>query len=197
MPTTKPRLNVCLDGRTYAAVKSLADASGASMSSIVAEHMDAVAPVLERTAQLLALGKRAQDERLEVVKRIAEKAEFALEPLAVGASSVLDSTWADLERELNMPRTSPPVGKSAHEAGAVPAPVESLLKPGRAPVASRRGAQGPDGLPGERQGRRGTGEAAMGPSGGSKGTGDPRASNYGGQVPPRGGRKGGNGRGRS
>lgn len=197
MPTTKPRLNVCLEPRSYAALKSLADISGSSMSSIVAEHIDAVAPVLERTAQLLALGKRAQDERLSVYRQIAQQAELALEPLAVTAGSILEASWADLVDELDGPRASPLEGKSAHEAGAVPAPVESLLKPGRAPVASRSGAQGPEGLPGERQGRRGAGEAAMGPSSGSKGTGDPRASNYGGQVPRKGGRKGASGRGRS
>lgn len=100
MPTVKPRLNVALSGRTYAAVKSLADAAGVSMSSIVAEHVDAVAPVLERTAQLLVLGKRAQRERLSVVREIVNQAQETMEPLVANAAEVVGSSWDALEREL-------------------------------------------------------------------------------------------------
>lgn len=162
MPTVKPRLNVALDGRTYAAVKSLADAAGVSMSSIVAEHVEAVAPVLERTAQLLVLGKRAQGERLSVVREIVNQAQESMEPLVSNAAEVVGSTWDALERELlkagdgvGGAEVAPPAAVSVAVAG------ESVgAAPGPSGRARRSPQRAPSSAPEARRGVR--------PSGGAK-----------------------------
>lgn len=94
------RIQVTVSNRAYSALRALSVVSGESMSSIVADHMEAVAPVLERTSQLIAIGKRAQGERVEGVKRIVEHAQAALDPLVAQAVATLETSWDELQAEV-------------------------------------------------------------------------------------------------
>lgn len=143
MPTVKPRLNVALEPRAYAAVRSLAEVSGVSMSSIVAEHVEAVCSVMERTAELMALGLKAQGERREAVAAIVDRSAAALEPLEARAVQILVGMVGELSDEAAGGRSerAKPAGRAPGPAGPPPSNYGGQVPSRKAKRGGRRGSR--------------------------------------------------------
>lgn len=97
MPTAKPRLSVTLEPGLYETISDIARIRGVSRSSVVSEYLDAAAPVLERTATILAAVeakiKAAQsglDSDMDSYRHNLEEAEKALAPMLASALGTLD-----------------------------------------------------------------------------------------------------------
>lgn len=89
MPTSKPRLTITLSRPTYEAISGLASARECSKTQVIAETMDAVAPVLERIAVLIQTAKTATGDSLETLKASAEQAEAEMsKQLETGADQL-------------------------------------------------------------------------------------------------------------
>jgi len=101
------------------------------MSSIVAEHVEAVASVLVRTAQLIELGKRAQGERLGVVQAIVARAAEAIEPLQAEAADALGAHWDELAGVLEAPAERPKAARGGAGAGPPPSNYGGQVRPKR------------------------------------------------------------------
>lgn len=91
MATVKPRITITLDQEKYELLRRLASYQGSSMSSIVADLLDAVAPVLERVCVAIEGVMQAQDGVREGLKRAAEESERAIMPHLTAAMSQLDA----------------------------------------------------------------------------------------------------------
>lgn len=99
MPTKVPRVAVLLDSTAYEAVRYLALASGKSMSRIVGEVVEAVAPVLSRTADVLQVAKRAQEDQRQGLLEVARAAHERLAPLeGAGLALAEEHLFGPLER---------------------------------------------------------------------------------------------------
>lgn len=90
MPTIKPRLNVTLEPHRYELLRRLSALQGVSMSSILAEFVDTIAPVLERLVVVLEQAQQAHDSVKVGLRRSAENAESAIMPMAAAAMQQLD-----------------------------------------------------------------------------------------------------------
>lgn len=98
MPAVNPRIAVTLDPEAYEAVRYLSLASGESMSAIVGELVRASAPVFQRTAEIIAAGKRAREEQREGLRDAAEAAEARLRPIAARVASAVDASLSEFAR---------------------------------------------------------------------------------------------------
>lgn len=90
MATSKPRITVTLDPHRHELLRRLAGHQGTSMSAIVSELVDAVAPVLERVCVAIESAKNAQDSVKANLLRVAEESESAILPMLDAAISQLD-----------------------------------------------------------------------------------------------------------
>lgn len=131
MPTAKPRLSVTLQPQMYATVAEIASIRRVSMSSVVSEYLDAAAPVLERTATILAAvdakmkaARSGMDSDMEAYRRNLEEAEKALAPMLASALGTLDgiepppsNTGVTPPSSADSPETSTPL-KPLHGAAS-------------------------------------------------------------------------------
>lgn len=85
MPVT-PRIAITVPAASYDTLRYLSLTSGRSMSSIVAELVETVQPVLQRTAEILAAGKRAEMDRAEGLKEAVQGALERMEEHAARAA---------------------------------------------------------------------------------------------------------------
>ena len=74
MATTKPRINVTLEQHRYDLFKRLAALQGVSMSSLVAELLEAVADPMERVCVVLEAAKAVL---VKHIPQLVEKADVA------------------------------------------------------------------------------------------------------------------------
>ena len=118
MPTTVPRIAVTLDSTAYEAVRYLALASGTSMSKVVAQVVEAVAPVLSRTADVLAAAKQAQSDQRAGLIAAAAEAEARMRTLAVQAGMATEDVLGRLERAA----TGGQPAKAGADGGRAPDP---------------------------------------------------------------------------
>ena len=86
MATIKPRITVSFVPETYELIQRLARSQRVSMSSVVSEMMDMVAPSLERVASVLEAAISVPKEERANVLRMAERAEAAFCELERGLS---------------------------------------------------------------------------------------------------------------
>lgn len=83
MATTKPRITITLNEKSYAVLKAISDCSGQPMSTFVTEMLDSARPTLERMAATFQTIKRAQDaERSRFLEKVDE-AQAAIEPVVM------------------------------------------------------------------------------------------------------------------
>jgi hypothetical protein len=80
VPTIRPRVAVTLNEEAHEAVRFLALATGFSMSSVIADLVHTVAPVLSRTAEVVAAAKRARGEQRDGLKAAVADALIRLSP---------------------------------------------------------------------------------------------------------------------
>lgn len=122
MATVKPRVSVTLEPEMYAALKELAALNGESLSSVIGELIDAVAPtvlrVVEAGRQFEALSagmqERARETFLAAEQQIAP-AVAELTEQAVAALAALAGTETDprpVTRGSRPPSKSSPRSKS-------------------------------------------------------------------------------------
>jgi hypothetical protein len=90
MPTQKPRLTITLSTPTYKAIEGVAKERGVSKTKVIAETMDAVAPVLERIATMLQAAKSATGDTLHMLRASAEESESEMTRLMAEGIDQLD-----------------------------------------------------------------------------------------------------------
>ncbi len=96
MATTKPRINVTLEPHRYALFKRLAALQGVSMSSLVAELLDAVAEPMERVCVVLEAAAKAPGDLKTGLRAAVDRAEASLMPAALNAIDQFDRCRGDI-----------------------------------------------------------------------------------------------------
>lgn len=96
MATTKPRINVTLEQHRYDLFKRLAALQGVSMSSLIAELLEAVAEPMERVCVILEAAKKAPGSVKEGLQVAVARAETALLPKAMEALDQYDLFMGDV-----------------------------------------------------------------------------------------------------
>tara|TARA_R110002072_G_C7914162_1_gene530568 strand:- start:1225 stop:1719 length:495 start_codon:yes stop_codon:yes gene_type:complete len=89
MATTKPRLTITLEPHTHLVISTLAGLQGYSKSKVITDLLDAVVPVLERTARLLQMAETAQTTVTRDMKNSFEESEKKLHTMLNMAMSEL------------------------------------------------------------------------------------------------------------
>lgn len=104
MPNLSERVQVMLTPASAATIKRLARLQGRSRSAVVRDFLDEVAPVLDRTANLLELALSAQGKWPKQLVAKLERMQAGLEATALTHMDHMDLLLAD---------------GSAHHRGAV------------------------------------------------------------------------------
>lgn len=103
MATTKPRITITLNDKSYAVLKAISDCSGQPMSTFVAEMLDSARPTLERMAATFQTIKRAQDaERSRFLEKVDE-AQAAIEPVVMQTLGQFDLFLGRIEQAVDRP----------------------------------------------------------------------------------------------
>ena len=97
MATTKPRITITLNQRTYAVVKAISDLGGQPMSAFVAEMLDSALPTLERMAATFQAIKNAQTAERGKFLASMDRAQEALEPAVMEAVGQFDLFLGKIE----------------------------------------------------------------------------------------------------
>ena len=97
MATTKPRINVTLEPHRYDLFKRLAALQGVSMSSLVAELLDAVAEPMERVCVVLEAAKTAPESVRKGLRAAVDRAEAQMMPHALETLDQFDLFLAESE----------------------------------------------------------------------------------------------------
>lgn len=90
MATTKPRITITLDQRTYNVLKAISDCGDKTMSGFVSEMLDAAMPTLERMAVTFQAIKTAQAVEKDKFIASLDRAQAALEPAVMQAVGQFD-----------------------------------------------------------------------------------------------------------
>lgn len=111
MATTKPRITITLNQRTYEVLKAISDLGGNPMSAFVAEMLDSALPTLERMAATFQAIKGAQETERGKFLASLDRAQAALEPAVMEAVGQFDLFLATVETA---------VADGGHPAGEAP-----------------------------------------------------------------------------
>ena len=112
MATTKPRITITLNQRTYEVLRAISDLGGKPMSAFVAEMLDSALPTLERMAATFQAIKGAQDTERGRFLASLDRAQAALEPAVMEAVGQFDLFLATVETA---------VADGGHPGGEAPA----------------------------------------------------------------------------
>ena len=107
MATTKPRINVTLEQHRYDLFKRLAALQGVSMSSLVAELLDAVAEPMERVCVVLEAAKTAPESVRNGLRAAVDRAEAQMMPHALETLDQFDLFLAQSEAATGAPARRP------------------------------------------------------------------------------------------
>ena len=130
MATTKPRITITLNDKSYAVLKAISECSGQPMSTFVTEMLDSARPTLERMATTFQKIKRAQDaERARFLENMDE-AQAAIEPVVMQTLGQFDLFLGRIEQ------AAEGMGGRGSCGAAAPAPLPSA---GAAPPPTNRG----------------------------------------------------------
>jgi uncharacterized protein (DUF1778 family) len=136
MPTAKPRVQVTVTESQHHLLRRLAKLQGRSMSAVLAELLEEIAPVLERVAVVMQAAERAQASVREGLRTSAEQAEEQVRPLMAQALAQFD--WLAQQIE---PKGSAERGAAQPHAPATPEPVTRGSE-NRNPMISHRTRSG-------------------------------------------------------
>lgn len=139
MSTTKPRITVTLEPRTYEVLSRLSAAGGDSMSALVSQVVEVAVPSLERVVAILERAKTAPKEALAGLSAAIDRAEQQLLPALMEAQGQTDLFVADALRSVS-PAVVPPAVAAKRTRRGVPAPASD-----RDPRLVTRGSGGPIG----------------------------------------------------
>lgn len=95
MATTKPRVHVTLEPHRYDLLRRLAGLQGVSMSHVIADLLETVAPPLERVVCVLEAAQVAQTDFKSGLLAACDRAEASLLPAALAAVDQFDLFIAD------------------------------------------------------------------------------------------------------
>ena len=102
MATTKPRITITLNDKSYAVLKAISECSGQPMSTFVTEMLDSARPTLERMATTFQKIKRAQDaERARFLERV-DDAQSAIEPVVMATLGQFDLFLGQIENAVGI-----------------------------------------------------------------------------------------------
>lgn len=134
MATSKPRITVTLEPRTYEIVSRLAKANGQSMSRVITDFLLVAEGQMERAVVILEAAAGASDQAREGVRRTLQRAESALVPALLQALE---------QQQLDLSAAAEDSGLS--ESELLEESVRSRLAGGRrgAPAAGGRRASPP------------------------------------------------------
>ncbi len=119
MATTKPRITITLNDKSYAVLKAISECSGQPMSTFVTEMLDSARPTLERMATTFQKIKRAQDaERARFLENMDE-AQAAIEPVVMQTLGQFDLFLGRIEQ------AAEGMGGRGSCGAAAPAPLPS------------------------------------------------------------------------
>ena len=98
MATTKSRITITLNDKSYAVLKAISECSGQPMSTFVTEMLDSARPTLERMATTFQKIKRAQDaERVRFLENM-DDAQAAIEPVVMQTLGQFDLFLGRIEQ---------------------------------------------------------------------------------------------------
>lgn len=95
MAAKNPRLAVVLNVSTYQAIKDLSEATGDSMSSIVAHFMDEAAPAFGDIAKAM---RAAKSRPMEALDLMAEQLAKATQSVGQGQLELIDARRRQYKR---------------------------------------------------------------------------------------------------
>lgn len=121
MATSKPRITITLDLKTYNVLKVISECGGKNMSGFVAEMLDAAMPTLERMAVTFQAIKSAQEAERQKFLSSMDRAQTALEPAVMQAVGQFDLFLAAVEDAAT--GGGAPARGEAHPVVANPRPV--------------------------------------------------------------------------
>ena len=129
MATTKPRITITLNDKSYAVLKAISECSGQPMSTFVTEMLDSARPTLERMAATFQKIKQAQDaERALFLERV-DDAQSAIEPVVMHTLGQFDLFLGAVEKAVE--------GRGAGSACVAGAPSPLPSAPARSPSTNR------------------------------------------------------------
>lgn len=108
MATTNPRITITISPNQHRILKAMSEFSGKSMSSVVAEFLDEVEPVLERMALSFRRIKEASDMQRQRIKSSLDDVQSTLEPMLAEIQGQTDLFFGQIERAAGVP------GEEAH-----------------------------------------------------------------------------------
>lgn len=146
MATSKPRITLTLEPRTYEIVQRLAKANGQSMSRVITDFLHVAEGQMERAVALLEAAAGASDKAREGVRRTLQRAESALVPALLQAldQQQLDLQTASDESGFSTLELREELVRSRTAAGRRGAPVKGGGRKSP-PVPVTRGVGGPKG----------------------------------------------------
>lgn len=125
MATTKPRITITLNDKSYAVLKAISDCSGQPMSTFVTEMLDSARPTLERMAATFQKIKRAQDaERARFLESV-DDAQAALEPVVMETLGQFDLFMGKIDSAIE----GRGVGRTCEAGAPAPLPSASATSP--------------------------------------------------------------------
>lgn len=138
MSTTKPRITVTLEPRTYEVLSRLSAVGGESMSALVGQFVEVSLPTLERLVVVLERAASAPEEARAGLAAAVKRAERTLLPALMQAQDMGDLFLMDAERAT--PVEVPPSVPAQRVPASASPPVSKRLKD---PRLVTRGSGGP------------------------------------------------------
>lgn len=111
MATTKPRITVTFEPRTYEVLSRFSRAGGQSMSQVVADIIQLAVPSFERVVVVMERAAAAPQEVRDGMRQAIEKADQTLVPRLLESLDQSDMFLSGLGAEV-----APPVGADAADA---------------------------------------------------------------------------------
>lgn len=129
MATTKPRITITLDDRTYAVIRAISKFGGQPMSTFVSDILDGARPTMERMAATFQAIRKAQDAERSRFLSTIDDAQAAVEPVILEAMGQFDLFLGRVEKA-----ASAVEGADAGSAGGAP---ENAIAAGTSPSTNR------------------------------------------------------------
>lgn len=125
MATSKPRITITLEPRTYEVLSRMSKAGNESMSQIVTGLVDLAVPSLERVVAVIERAATASDEVKDGMRAALDRADRAIIPQLIDAAQQGDMFLAGLAAE----------GEAAQQA---PGPAVPAQAPAQQPKRGRK-----------------------------------------------------------
>lgn len=101
MATSKPRITITLNEKSYSLLKTINECTGQPMSVFVAEMLESARPTLERMAVTFQKIKRAQDDERSRFLRNVDEAQAAIEPVVMETLGQFDLFLGRIEQAVD------------------------------------------------------------------------------------------------